>query len=532
MKLLPLILALCCGCAAIVVPQALRAQQSPAAAIAAPRFEIRSFEVSGDSILGRGTVERILQPFTGQGRDFGHVQRALDALEAAYRARGFGVVQVRLPEQDISLGVVRFEIIEPRLGRVHIEGNRHFGAANLRRALPSLQEGAIPNSGAIARDLQIVNEHPVRQTAVVLRAGAGEGALDASVRVSDDRPWRWIATLDDSGNGDTGYMRLGLGFQHSNLFDRDHVLTAQYVTSPAHPDQVAIYGLGYRIPYYRLHSSLELFAGYSDVDSGTVQGLFSVSGQGAILGARWHYHLPRHGNLEQRLVLGVDQRAFRNNVTLGGISLVPDITVQPVSLGYASQRRMSAAEWNFNAAVARNLPGGVDGDAAAFGRTRPGADPEFTHLRYAAGYTRALAGDWQARAALTGQYTRDLLVPGEQYGIGGPDSVRGYLLREAASDTGHALQLEAYTPDLAARLGLAGTWRARLLGFHDLGQVRRNDPLPGELAGKFLASAGFGLRLTRGRSVSLRLDLAHILRDHASRQAGDLRLNGALMLIH
>ena len=83
-------------------------------AIPAPKFAIKSFEVTGDSILGAELVQRLVTPFTGSNKDFGDVQRALEALEAEYRSRGYGVIQVALPEQDITRGVVRFTIKSAR----------------------------------------------------------------------------------------------------------------------------------------------------------------------------------------------------------------------------------------------------------------------------------------------------------------------------------------------------------------------------------------------------------------------------------
>jgi hemolysin activation/secretion protein len=459
-------------------------------AIPAPKFAIKSFEVVGDSLLGAEQVQRLVAPFTGSNKDFGDVQRALEALEGEYRRRGFGVIQVALPEQDITRGVVRFNIVQPRIGKVSVEGNQHFSEANVRRSLPSVKEGETPNSHDIARNLQITAEHPIKQTSVLLRSGANEGLVDVNVRVADDRPWRLVGTLDDSGTSDTGYTRLGLGYQHGNLFDRDHTLSLQYITSPSKLDQVAIYGFGYRIPYYRLNSSLELFAGYSDVDSGTVQGLFTVSGSGTIFGGRWNYYLPKWDDIEQKVFVGLDYRAYKNNVTLGGIGFVPDITVHPVSLGYSGVKRMTASEWAFNAAVSTNIPGGNDGGAADFRRTRINATDNYVILRAGTSYAHAFRNEWQARAALNLQYTEDALIPGEQFGIGGVGTVRGYLPREAANDRGYAAQLELYTPNFADKAGLGDQWRTRLVGFYDFGSVSRNKVLPGEQAGKFLASAG------------------------------------------
>lgn len=497
-----------------------------------PKFTIQSFEVVGDSVLGADLVQRLVTPFTGRDKDFGDVQRALEALEGAYRERGYGVIQVALPEQDITKGVVRFNIIQPKIGKVVVEGNEHFSTANVRRALPSVKEGETPNSNDIARNLQIAAEHPVKQTNVLLRSGASEGVVDVNVRVTDDRPWRLVGTLDNSGTAETGYWRLGVGYQHTNLFDRDHTLSLQYISSPGHFNDVAIYGVGYRIPYYHLNSSLDLFAGYSDVDSGTVGGLFNVSGKGSIYGARWNHFLPKWGDVEQKVYLGLDYRAYQNNVTLAGIGFVPDITVHPVSIGYAGLKRMTASEWAFNASLAKNIPGGNDGSAADFQATRFGSNERYTILRYGTSFSHAFRNEWQGRIAYLGQYTRDSLIPGEQFGIGGVDTVRGYLPREAANDRGYATQLELYTPNFADNVGLNDKWRSRLVGFYDFGSVSRNNTLPGELAGKYLASTGVGLRMAFGKSVSLRMDLAQILKAHGTRQTNEQRLNASLAIIY
>src|SRR5262249_46224181 len=154
----------------------------------------------------------------------------------SYRDRGYGIVQVVLPEQDITRGVVQFRVMEARVGRVVIEGNKFFDTGNIRNSLPSIREGATPNSREIARDLQLAGEHPTKVTSVVLRGGASEDQVDVNVRVTDERPWRTFLTLDNTGTGETGHLRSGIGFQHSNLFNRDHVFTAQYITSPTRVD--------------------------------------------------------------------------------------------------------------------------------------------------------------------------------------------------------------------------------------------------------------------------------------------------------
>lgn len=495
------------------------------------RFDIQRFEIQGNTLLTDAEIARIVVPFTGTQKDFADIQRALEALEQVYRDHGFGVAQVLLPEQDITRGVVRLRVIEPKIGKVIIEGNTHFDTDNVRSGLPTIKEGATPNSADVARNLVVLNEHPVKQTSVVLRAGATDDELDVNVKVEDDKPWRVVLTLDDTGASDTGYWRSGVGFQHSNLFNRDHSLNLQYITSPTQPNKVSIYGLGYHIPFYGLNSSLDLVAGYSDVNSGTVQGLFSVAGSGTIFGAHWNYHLPKWRELEQKVTLGLDYRALTNNVALAGQGgLVPDITFHPASLTYAGTLRTATSQLNFYASAAANISGGNDGTSADFQRSRAGATDNYKVFRYGLNFTKSFFNDWQARVAVNGQYTSDALVAGEQFGLGGPDSVRGYLLREVSNDRGYSGQLEFYTPDVARRIRLPDGYRARLLAFYDFGDVSRNNALPGEQSGKSIASAGLGVRMTYSKNVSFRFDVAQILRAVGTRQSSDQRISTALVL--
>lgn len=403
----------------------------------------------------------------------------------------------------------------------------------MRASLPSIREGEAPNAMEVARNLHLLNEHPVKQTNVQWQHGKTEGDIDVAVSVADAKPWRVILTLDDTGTSETGYLRSGVALQHSNLFNRDHTASLQYITSSTQPNKVSIYGAGYRIPFYEWNSSLDLFAGYSDVSSGTVQGLFNVSGSGTIFGARWNHHLPKWGPVEQKVSAGIDYRAFKNNVTLQGQALVPDITVHPVSLTYNGAVRNEHASLTFYAGASANIPGGNDGTQADFGGPKAGfpngsranATASYTILRYGFNASQSFTGDWQARVGFTGQYTKDALVSGEQFGLGGPDSVRGYLLREVSNDQGYSTQLEALTPDLAKTVGLPEDFRLRATAFYDFGSVSRNKALPGEQRGKFIASTGLGIRMNYSKSISLRMDVAQILKAAGTRQVGDQRVN-------
>jgi hemolysin activation/secretion protein len=515
---------------------------------AEPRFAIEKFTVRGATLITADGLQRILAPYIGKNKDFADVQKALEALERSYTSKGYSAVQVVLPEQDISDGEVEFDVVEAKIGKIVVEGNKYFDEANIRASLPQVQQGQPPNIYNISDNLRVANENPAKQTTVLLRSGAEEGQVDAVVRVSDERPNKLSMTLDNTGTAQTGIFRLGFGYQNANVWNRDHVLNAQYVTAPNDDDKtnrmglypskhVFIVGGAYRIPLYRQGDSLEFSAGYSNVNSGVVANLFNISGSGSIFSARYNHSLQKAGDLEHRLTYALDWRGYQaavKQVGVTGASLVPDVTVHPISLTYAGTYRKGETDSNFSVSVHQNLPGGNDGGTGAFQgdpfitparpTARAGANPRYFATRWSFNHNRALPRDWQFRFGMSGQLTRDTMIPGEQFGIGGADSVRGFLEREIVSDNGYRGTTEVYTPDLSKFVPISGA-RVRALAFYDWGAVRRIRPGGLELHGQHVSSAGLGVRFSRGTNLSFRLDAATVTDSGGLQKIGDLRLH-------
>ena len=494
-----------------------------------PKFEIRRYVVEGNTLLAKEKLDRVLAPFSGKDKDFGDVQRALESLQAEYQAAGYGSVEIRLPEQELERGEVRFVVIEAKIGKITIEGNENFSAANIRRSVPALREGVTPNSREISESIRLANESPAKQSAVLLRGSEREDQIDATIRVADIDPVRWSVSLDNTGNQNTGRARLGIAFQHANIRDWDHVLTAQFITSPTKLKEVAVYGFGYKIPIYSRGDSVEMVFGYSNVDSGTVQDLFLVSGQGTIYGVRYNQALPKWGDIEHKLIYGLDYRAYQNQVTPEGApdSLVPDITVHPFSLTYSASMRGTGQDLSFYLNMTQNIPGGNDGvdeDFKKLGARFQVGTQGYRLFRSGINYLRAFKDDWQFRANFMAQYSDDALVAGEQFGIGGAENVRGFNERYVSNDKGHRTMLELFTPDLAKRLGMENG-RLRFLVFYDTGAVRRNYTTPNEQEGANLDSAGFGLRWSHKNYFTARLDVAHVLHDGSGYSEPDNRRN-------
>ncbi|MFA5914298.1 MAG: POTRA domain-containing protein, partial [Burkholderiales bacterium] len=125
-----------------------QAPAQPAAAAAPapePRFDINKFTVHGATLITAEGLRFILAPYIGKSKDFGDVQKALEALEKSYTSKGYSAVQVVLPEQQLDKGEVQFNVVEAKIGKIVVEGNKYFDEANIRASLPQVQQGQAPN---------------------------------------------------------------------------------------------------------------------------------------------------------------------------------------------------------------------------------------------------------------------------------------------------------------------------------------------------------------------------------------------------
>lgn len=504
---------------------------APAGSVdSSPHFTIERYDVRGNTLLPVASVNSAVAPFLGSNRDFADVMGAVEALEQAYHALGFQLVRVDLPEQELEQGIVVLEVVQPRIGLVNVIGNQYVDVANVRRALPALREAQVPDMKAISTSLKLVNENPAKKTVMTMQTAAEGDDVDATLAVADESPWSTSLNMDNTGTGQTGRTHAGVVLQNANLFGLDHVLSLQYTTTVEHPSSVKVYSAGYHIPLYALGDSLDFFGSYSNVDAGTVTaGIFdiAVSGKGSVYGARYNQNLPQAGDFESKLVYGVDYKAYKSSLQLQGQELGNDVMVHPLSIGYQGNWTRANTALGFAATLLHNIAGGSKGGQQDFDTARVGASASYSMLRLSANLTQALPAEWQARAIFNGQYTRDALISGEQFGAGGAASVRGFEEREVSNDSGLVGNLEVYTPPLCTNTN----WQCRILAFYDRARATRNNALPGEFRSISISSAGVGVSVQFQKNIDLQVDYGHVLHAEATAtQTGDNRVHVRLGL--
>lgn len=501
--------------AAMLAVAAAAAAQAPGGAMPAPQpeavFSIKGFAISGDNPLGSGETSAVLAPFLRSDATLEVLQRATAALEKALQDRGYSLYRVVLPPQALSdtvtLNVVRFSI-----GKVQLQGNGpHFDDSNVRAALPELREGESPNLRRLARETAVANENPSRQLVVSLKQVPEDESIQATVRVTEKAPWSAGVVWNNNGTHETGRDRLSLAASYNNLFNRDHVLGVAYTTSLDRPSHVKQIGLTYRAPLYALGGVL--FASFSDSDvigtfgvtgSGTEYGIFKSTAAGRTAKIGYAHYFVADGGFRSYATVAWEDKLYKGT-TVDGVPLNRDRRSRPLTLSYLGMREAERQRTAYNAELAVNVTTGGANRVADYRTENADIDSvRWKAVRGGASVLRELPGGWQLLGRVQGQWSPDLLIAGEGFGLGGVGSVRGVPDRVLYGDSGLSGTLEAFSPQWVPGL--------RASAFVDAGAIRSHvTDRPERRRKDRLASVGMGLRYAHTSGASLSADYGYVV---------------------
>jgi len=490
---------------------------------------VKSFVVSGDNPLSESKTQSVLSKFTGDHNGLEGLQSAVEALEAAFREAGYAFYRVNLIPQELKYGIIEFTVTEFKVQNVFIEGNKYYSTDNILNSAPTLEKGQTPNTSVLSRAINMANSQPSKNIKLQFSESEGGGAIDAKIIVEDADPDFFFVGLNNTGTSETGDFRLTGGYLFTNLFDTDQNMSISYTMSPDDTSAVKQYGVTYSIPFYESGSELNLLISHSDVESGIVEQQFEISGKGTVVSLRYSKTFLQQGAYKQELEFGLDRKLFEDDILLfGATQLGGDVVSRPVSITYRGALLSTTSSFDFSLGFFANISGGTNNEDDDYALSRQGddngtitfADADWSMFKYSFNYLHSLTQDWLFRFGLLGQETSDLLITGEQFGIGGMNSIRGFDERDVLGDTGYQINLELWLPSFSS-------YKIRPLLFYDFGRTETLDPFPtgttGLEAKQDPASYGGGLRYSWRQSLNATLDVGYVTKEAGTTEKGDVR---------
>ena len=448
----------------------------------------------------------------GKPMTFGRLAQIRRAVVQHYRDAGQPLVDVYLPEQDVTSGIVRIAVANYRLGKVVARGNRYFSDRLLVGEMP-LTSGALIREADVSSGLALLNLNPYRTVDVVYAPGEAEDSTNVVLETQDRLPLRATAGYDNDGVSQLGRDRVFAGIDYGNLFGLDQEIGYQLTTNtdvfdgnpditggPNRPRFVA-HSFNYSAPLPWL-DRVELFGMYAQ-STPDVSNSFGQTGISAQLSFRYDWRIAPLGSWQQQIQLGYDFKRSNNDLEFGGFQVFNSNThIHQFVVAYDTNGRDKLGQASASATVVVS-PGYMDGDDnnAAFNTARLGATARYTYLQLSGQHDVALPAGFSLSAHGLFQWTPDTLLPSEELGLGGDSSVRGYDPYVVEGDRGWNLQTELRTPPV-----IFGSTSVALQPFlfFDAGHVWNRIDEPAEPNNGSLISVGAGLRFQASRFVNIR----------------------------
>lgn len=429
-----------------------------------------------------------------------------------YESHYHPLVILEIPSQDLSSQVFQWVVIESKLGEVKVEGNEKWSRPEQIKQRMHVESGDYIDSRIMISDLNFLNKSPYRQVEMIYEPGEQEGTTDVLLLVQDEKPYKFYVGSDNTGLQDTISTLFFAGFTTGNCFGLGHTLSYQYTTSDFHAMQA--HTAQYLAPLPNLHV-LNLFGGYATVYPKLSFPYESNSGYSIQTSFRYQIPLLPNYNLSHDFTTGMDYKRtntdllFTSNANLAPFNQAVNLTQWMIGyngsyqkgsylLTYLAELYFSPLQW---------LPDQSNEDFSAL---RPDAKNQWVYLETGIHYYQKLPKSWYLTTFFRGQVSSASLLPSEQLGIGGFDTVRGYYERVLNYDNGILLSMEIHTPTLKIiplfKKNSSLSDALEFLAFADSGWGINYNQLPGESKNDYLLSVGPGLRYSLDSYLNCRAD--------------------------
>ena len=457
--------------------------------------------------------EAKVQSYIGRPLTHGKLNALINDVIAFYRAHDRPIVDVIVPQQEITNGVVQLVLLEGRVGTVSVAGNRWFTTRELGGYV-RLQSGDEISSRRLQSDIDWMNQNPFHTTDVVYHPGKSMGETDIVLQTSDRFPVRFYGGYEDSGNAPTGFDRYEVGFNWGDAFNLGlgQQLNYQYTTS-GDGQSLRAHAGSWVIPLPWRHT-LTFFGSYADTD-GEIPPELKIIGHSYQISGRYGIPLPTLTcgplTLKESFSFGPDYKYNDNSLEFGGAGAGTTLVdVDQLAFVYDGTLTDPYGQTSMDETLYYS-PGNWGGhnNDQAFDASHPGATSSYVYDTFTLQRVTKLPENFSLLLRGTLQFSNSNLTPSEQLGFGGYDTVRGYDEREVNADEGYIFTAELRTPPLS--LGSIFGWQdfqdqLQFLAFWDTGSAYNHQLLPGEASEIALSSVGGGLRYTINTYVSVRFD--------------------------
>ncbi len=461
---------------------------------------VNRFEVLGNTVFTSKELAQILLPFTKRPITFSELLQARSLITALYVSRGYITSGAFIPTQSLQNGVVQIQVIEGSLEEIKIIGVERLSPEYVRSRM-NIATGAPLNRDRLIQALQVLQINPlIASLSAELSAGTRPGKNILEVRVKEAKSFNAQLSLDNNRAPSVGSLRRKVQVSEANLTGLGDTLNVGY----SNTDGSNSYDLSYILPINPYNGTLAFT--FNNGNSNVLEKPFNILDIYAnSTSYDFSYRQPIEQTPNQEVAIGVTA-SYRKSLTSllkipfplsagaddNGVTKVAVLRTFQEFTQRSSQSVLSLRS-QFNLGL-----GGVLGS-----NVNPSfPDSRFFSWRGQSQYVNLLAPDTFLLLRSDLQLGDRALLPSEQVGFGGQDTLRGYRQDVLLGDNGLNISAELRVPILRIP-----EWEGLLqvVPFVDAAAVWTSSGEANSSSNTLLGT-GLGLRWRIGNTLDVRLD--------------------------
>ncbi len=460
---------------------------------------VRKIKVLGSTVFSEAELQQAVTSYLGKIAKIQDLLAIRAVITDLYTSKGYLTSGAFLPvqSQDFNNGIISIQIVEGELERIEISGLSRLQENYVRSRIA--EAGTTPvNIRNLESGLQLLQLNPLFSAIrAELKSGRTVGRSILQIELKESNPWISSLTLENRESPSVGSLGLYGSLGDRNLTGLGDALNIDIGGT----EGTRKYGIRYDLP---LNPKDELQFRYNYNTSRIIEKPFSsigINSRSQALGVGYRHFIFRNPNSELSLGLDFEQRESRDFL-LGDIPFSFSVGAENGrtvvnSLRFSQEwierttNQVLAARSQFNLGL--GILGATVNDL--------GIDGRFLSWQGQFQWVQALEKDTIALIRLGTQLSSNSLLPSEQFGIGGVDTVRGYRQNLYTGDNGVVGTMEVRLPLLRNdAIGLI-----QVVPFIDAGTIWSNKL--NSFSG-LLASTGLGLRWEASNNLRARLEWA------------------------
>ena len=206
------------------------------------RLTVNSIGHTPSQVLTDDEFNRTVAPWIGRTIEAHEIADILNAVNEAYRARGYVVCQAVVKPQRIRNGHLEITLIEGRTSKTSVAGNDSTNEDFILSAF-DFEKGKVANY----RDMidALVRFNMTHDVALKIDISAGDEPMSTAYRIDVTEPPRWTASIfaDTVGSKSTGRPRAGASITNRSVLGLRDSFTILGLASEGSKSAMAAYAL-------------------------------------------------------------------------------------------------------------------------------------------------------------------------------------------------------------------------------------------------------------------------------------------------